>query len=123
MALVTRPRFEPLELPEDTNPVPPQEFESLAAETFAGFDEAVDAAASQLADLADTAASGEAAADSLGLDLAAGAEQLAALRDEAEAEDLQPDLAAAAAADQALGSTEVALPDVPKIEGVPTVGT
>ncbi len=121
--MVPRPTWEPLPEPPEPDPTALQDFQVLVADAFAGFDERADAAASRLADLVDAATSGETAADSLGSDLAAGAEQLAALRAEAEAEDLAPDLAAAAAADQALGSTEVTLPEVPKIEGVPTVGT
>ena len=104
MALVPRPQWEPLPEPEPPDPAQATEFQALAGEVLEGFEAGLDQVGLDLVDVDQARVEGTAAAETLGLDLAAGAAELGDLQVEAEADTLIPELTAAAAQDAALAS-------------------
>ena len=129
MALVPRPDWPPLPDPPEPDPATLQEFEVLAAEGLETVDPAVDAAGVGFADLDAAIPDNEAALELLGVDVAAGAVELDTMRAEADADTLELELAAAADQDAALevlaadvavavGETTEPPPPVPPAEPV-----
>lgn len=102
MALVPRPDWPTLPDPPEPDPATLQEFELLAAEDLGPVDPALDAVGSSFTELSGQSEESAQAVDLLGLDLAAGAVELEAMRREAEADTLVPELEAAAQQDTAL---------------------
>jgi hypothetical protein len=109
MALVRRPEWPPLPNPPDPDPATLHEFEELAASDLGTFDSAADALGVGLAETYAQLPASEAATDQLGVDLAAGAVELDAMRRQAEADTLAPELAAAGDQDAAIYQTGVEL--------------
>jgi hypothetical protein len=104
MALAPRPQWEPLPEPEPPDPATATEFQTLAGEVLEGFEAGLDQVGLDLVDVDQARVEGTAAAETLGLDLAAGASELGDMQLEAEADTLIPELTAAAAQDAALAS-------------------
>lgn len=102
MALVRRPDWPPLSDPAGPDPATLHQFEVLAAIGLATVEPALDAAHSAFACLVAQSEQSAQSVDALGADLAAGAEELGAMRSEAAADTLAPELAAAADQDAAL---------------------
>jgi hypothetical protein len=102
MPRVARPAFEPIPDPPGPDPATLTEFQALAAENYAGVEPALDQAGVDLATLADQSEQSAQSAEQLGLELAAGAVELAAMQAEAAADTLLPELAAAGEQDAAL---------------------
>ena len=97
-----RPDFDLLPVPAAPTPADYTEFQSLAADLLPADDAALDQAGLDLADVAAATIDGARAMDALGLDLAAGAEELAAMQAEAERDSLVDELTRAAEQDAAL---------------------
>lgn len=115
MALIPRPVWDPLpELP-GPDPATATQFQQLAAEELGGIEPGLDQAGAGLAEVGSALTDAEHAADQLGLDLAEGAEVLAGMTAEAEADTLETELTQAAEQDAALESaasdTAGALPE------------
>jgi len=101
--LVARPTWAPLPDPPGPDPAIATQFQQLAAEELAGIEPACDQAGAGLAVTAAALTDAESASDQLGLDLAAGAVELAGMTAEAAADNLVPELAAALEQDAELG--------------------
>jgi len=93
--LVPRPPWEPLEIPPGPDPATLQEFQVLAAGDMAPLEGATDQAGLDVAQVSAATIDAEAAMLELGLDLAAGAEELDAMQLEAAGDTLVPELLAA----------------------------
>jgi hypothetical protein len=102
MPRIARPAFEPIPDPPGPDPATLTEFQALAAEQYAGVEPALDQAGVDLATLAEQSEQSAQSVEQLGLDLAAGADELAAIAAEAAADTLLPELAAAGEQDAAL---------------------
>jgi hypothetical protein len=134
--LIPRPVWDPLPDPPGADPASATQFQALAAEELEGIEPACDRAGAGLADTAAALTDAERAADQLGLDLAEGAVELEGMTAEAAADNLVPELEAAAEQDAALGvvSDDVAAAlgepvetptppaPLPTPDGVPTGG-
>jgi len=96
-----RPAFDPLPEPAAPNPADYTEMQTLAAELLPA-DAALDQAGLDLADVSAATYVGETAMNSLGLDLAVGAEELAAMEAEAAPDTLLDEVARAGEQDAAL---------------------
>jgi len=100
--LIRRPTWDPLPDPPGLDPATLQEFQVLAAEHMSGVEGASDATGSNAAALFTQATDAEKATDAIGNDLAAGTVELEAMRAEAAADTLIPELQAASEQDAAL---------------------
>jgi hypothetical protein len=96
--------WEPLPDPPGPDPATATEFQALAAEVLEGFEAGLDQVGLDLVDVDQARVEGTAAAETLGLVLAAGASELGDMQLEAEADTLIPELTAAAAQDAALAA-------------------
>jgi len=87
----------------------------MAGEDLGGIESVTDQAGLELAGLAEQRTAAESAVDLLGLDLALGAEELAAMQREAEADTLASELQAASEQDAAIaaaaGDAALTLPE------------
>lgn len=102
MPINPRPAWDPLPIPAAPDPADYTEFQSLAADLLPADEAALDQAGSNLAEVSAATDNGEQAMDLLGLDLAAGADELNAMIAEADGDTLTDELAAASAQDAAL---------------------
>lgn len=108
MRIHPRPDFDPLPVPPAPDPADYTEFKTLAGELLPPSEAALDQAGSDLAEVSAATTIGEQAMDLLGLDLAAGAEELKAMIAEADVDTLTDALAAAAAQDLELEAAAAA---------------
>ena len=115
MPLIPRPTWAPLPDPEGPDPALAHELEILAAEDLGGIESVTDQAGLELAGLAEQRTAAESAVHLLGLDLALGAEELAAMQREAAGDTLALELAAALQQDAAIkaaaGDAALTLPE------------
>ena len=102
MPIYSRPPFDLLPEPAAPTPADYTEFQALAADLLPADDTALDQAGLDLAALWGASTDAEGAMDALGLDLAAGAAELAEMQVEAASDTLITETAAAIAQDAAV---------------------
>lgn len=110
--MVPRPIFDPIPEPAAPEPAGYTEMQTLAADLLPADESALDQAGLDLTAISAAANDGESGMNALGLDLAAGSEEMVAMQAEAEADTLIDELSAAGEQDAALGTAGLGVMNV-----------